>query len=111
LLVACLTGAALLIGLQQFAQNKVAKWKVTDEKGAAISGASVVAKDLQQGSASNENGEFALQVPASATTLTVTAVGFEPRELAVTDEFMDITLVAVTGKLDEVVEVGSGIKR
>ena len=102
-----------LLGLSvlAFAQNRTVTGKVTDDKGAALSKVSIMVKGGSQGTASNETGEFTLQVPATATTLVVSAIGFESREVAIEGAYLNIMLTATAGKLDEVVVVGYGAQK
>jgi TonB-linked SusC/RagA family outer membrane protein len=93
-----------------FSQERNIKGKVTDDKGAAVS-ASVTVKGSNIGTATSDSGNFSISVPPTAKTLVVTAVGFEPREVAISTSFMDITIVQGTSKLDEVVVVGYGTQK
>ena len=54
---------------------------------------------------------FQSEVPATARLLLVSSVGFEPKEIAIASGFMDISLEAVSGKHDELVVVGYGVRR
>ncbi len=100
------------IYLQAAAQNKTIRGKITDENGAAVAVASILAKGTDIGTASSDSGSFSLQVPATAKTLVISAVGFATREVSITDAFMDITLVpSLSPALDEVVVVGYGTQR
>lgn len=104
----CLSAISLLAT----AQNKIIRGKITDEKGAAIAVASILAKGSSLGTASSDSGTFSLQVPSATKTLVVSAVGFSPREVPVTDGFMEITLVsAISPQLEEVVVVGYGTQK
>jgi TonB-linked SusC/RagA family outer membrane protein len=93
------------------AQNKTISGKVTDEKGAAISKASVLAKGTSLGTSTSDSGQFTLQVPAATKTLVISAVGFETQEVGAGSAYLNITLLPVTGKLDEVVVVGYGTQK
>ncbi|MEI9808061.1 MAG: SusC/RagA family TonB-linked outer membrane protein [Bacteroidota bacterium] len=77
LLVAFMLPVALL-----FAQRTVTG-KVTDEKGAPLSGVSVSAKGTRVGTSTNINGDFSLNVPANARTLVFTSIGFQSREASI----------------------------
>ncbi len=97
--------------LLAMAQEVTVKGKVTDEKGAAVSSASVTVKGSSTGTATTDSGNFSISVPSTAKTLVISAVGFEPREVAISTSFMDITIVPASGKLDEVVVVGYGTQK
>ncbi|MBI3138385.1 MAG: TonB-dependent receptor [Sphingobacteriales bacterium] len=103
----------LFLGIHSFtaqAQNKILKGKVTGEKGEGIS-ASISVKGTKLGTVTNETGEFSFSVPATAQTLVVTSVGYEAKEVAITDEPMQISLSKADLKLDEVVVVGYGTQK
>ncbi len=101
----------LLLSLQVLAQNKTIQGKIIDNKGAPVAAASVVAKASTQGTATSDKGEFSLQVPNDAKLIVVSAVGFENQEVPITGSFIEITLVAKTGNLDEVIVVGYGTQK
>jgi len=103
-----LAALVLLLGQVVAQGNRTIKGKVTDDKGAAISKASVLAKGTSLGTATSDSGAFTLQVPVSAKTLVISAVGFETSEVAIEGSTLQITLQSATGKLDEVVVVCYG---
>ena len=99
------------LSLLAVAQTKTIKGKVSDDKGAAIASASILPKGSTQGTASSETGEFSIQVADNIKSLLISAVGFESREVAISGDFLDITLVPSASKLDEVVVVGYGTQK
>ncbi len=94
-----------------WAQNKTVTGKVTGEKGEGVSKASVVVKNTTIGTTTNENGDFTISVPSTAKTLLITSVGFELKEVAITNGPLEITLTEAVSKLTEVVVVGYGTQR
>ena len=97
---------------QATAQNKTIRGKITDEKGASVAFVSILVKGTDIGTSSSDSGSFTLQVPASARTLVISAVGFSTREVPVTEAFMDVTLVSfASSALDEVVVIGYGTQK
>ena len=56
---------------------------VTEKGGAALPGVSVVVKGTTNGTVTDANGQFSLKVPANATTLTLSFVGFAPMDVPV----------------------------
>lgn len=95
-----------------FAQDRTISGKVTDSKdGSAVSGASVQAKGTRTGTSTKADGSFSLNVPASATALIITSVGYEPQEVAINGNTADVSLVAAAGGLSEVVVTGYGTAR
>ncbi len=94
-----------------WAQNKTVTGKITGEKGEGVSKASVVVKNTTIGTTTNEKGDFTISVPSTAKTLVITSVGFESKEVAITNDPLEITLIEAVSKLTEVVVVGYGTQR
>ncbi|MCS3794686.1 von Willebrand factor type A domain-containing protein [Niastella sp. OAS944] len=83
--------------------------KVTDEKGAALQGASIRVKGTNKGTASDVNGFYSLQVQNNNATLIFAFVGFESQEIKVQGKtVINVTLKPVTASLNEVVVIGYG---
>lgn len=101
----------LLITTVSWGQNKTVTGKVTGENGAAIAGASVMVKNTKVGTTTNENGEFSVSVPANVKTLTVTSVGFEMKDVTITETPLVVSLSKIESRLDEVVVVGYGTQK
>lgn len=94
-----------------WAQNKTISGKVTDEKGVAISKASVMVKGTQLGVSTDGNGTFKFSVPNTAKTLLVSSTSFVSKEVEISSTPITIVLVAGETKLEEVVVVGYGTQR
>ena len=94
------------------AQNqKMISGKITDEQGESVIGASVFVKGTTVGTVSDIDGNFSLEVPASAV-ITVSYIGYHPQDIPVegrTD--FSIVLKEDNQLLDEVVVVGYGVMR
>jgi TonB-dependent starch-binding outer membrane protein SusC len=91
------------------AQN--VKGKVSDDKGQALPGVSVVVKGTNVGSASDANGEYSVAVGKNAT-LVFTYIGFTTAEVAVNNQSkIDVSLAEDTKALGEVVVVGYGTQK
>ncbi len=102
----------LLITTVAWAQNKMVTGKVTGEKGEGVSNASVVVKDTKIGTTTNERGEFSISVPSTATTLIITSVGFDSKEVTITGAPLAIVLIENATSLAEVViNVGYGTQK
>ena len=105
----------LLMLFVQFAfaqQGKTITGTVTDDKGAALAGASITAKGLTTGANTAANGEFKLTVPTSVTTLIVSFVGFENQEVSIKNTTnVTVSLRPDNGSLNEVVVVGYGTQK
>ena len=97
-----------------FGQNKVVTGKVTDSKdNSPLIGVSVVSKGTSIGAVTDVNGTFRLSLPESATTLVVTYIGYDRKEVAITGSTVNITLNSSSTALNEVavVSVGYGTQR
>ena len=98
---------ALLIGAQAFAQNPVSG-KVTDAKGEAIPGVSVLVKGTTTGTMTDLDGTYRLNVRPGAT-LVFSCVGFADQEVVPgSRSVVNVTLADDTQMLDELVYVAYG---
>ncbi|GAC1304426.1 MAG: TonB-dependent receptor [Mucilaginibacter sp.] len=96
------------------AQNSVVTGKVTDSKdGSPLTGVSIVAKGTSAGTVTDVNGAFRLSVPSSSSTLVLTYIGYDRKEVAITGPNLNITLNPSSTSLSEVtvVSVGYGSQR
>ncbi len=94
-----------------WSQSRSVTGKVSDATGAPVSGVSVVVKGTSTGTVTSADGNYSLNVPASATTLVFSSLGFETREMDISGPLVNVTLnTAETSSLDEVVIVGYGTK-
>ncbi len=82
---------------------------VKDTSGEPIVGASVVVRGMSQGTITDVNGNFSLDVKPG-TTLMVSYIGFTTQEVSATPE-MAITLIEDNAQLDEVVVLGYGAQQ
>ncbi|MEO5947622.1 MAG: TonB-dependent receptor [Chitinophagaceae bacterium] len=105
----------LLMSLVSFAQiavaqNKTVTGKVTDQRdGSPIIGASIQAKGSKIGTISGRDGEFSLSVPDNTKSLTISAIGFGPFEVALTGSPIQAALkISEVQNLDEVIVTGYG---
>jgi len=110
--VALLFPILIFIVQQSWAQSKAINGKVSDEKGAAVVGASVTVKNSRIGTSTDGTGAFHINVPSSATTLVVSYVGYVSQEVSISSS-SDVTVSLapdVTG-LTDVVVIGYGTAR
>jgi TonB-linked outer membrane protein, SusC/RagA family len=101
----------LLISQTVLAQTKVVSGKVRDSRGNAVIGASVVVKGTQTGGTTDATGAFSFAAPESATTLTVSAVGFTTIDVPISGGTIDVVMEETTVDLNEVIVVGYGTAR
>lgn len=97
---------------QSWAQTKTISGKVSDDKGAPVVGASVLAKGTKTGTSTDAAGSFKISVPSGATTLVITYVGFTDQEVDITNsQTVQVSLVPTNSSLSDVVVVGYGSVR
>jgi TonB-dependent starch-binding outer membrane protein SusC len=101
----------LLLSFKSQGQDRLITGVVRDALAAGISKASVNVKGTGIGTSTAEDGSFRLNVPASATTLVVSSVGFTTREVPITSGPITITLTGSNTALNEVIVVGYGTQR
>ncbi|RYD89873.1 MAG: SusC/RagA family TonB-linked outer membrane protein, partial [Sphingobacteriales bacterium] len=82
---------------------------VTDQRDSLpLPGVSIAIKGTTIGTQSKSDGTFSLSVPAGATTLVFTYIGYKELSLGITSNFMNIRLAPDLKQLSEVVVVGYG---
>lgn len=91
------------------AQGRTISGTVVGSDGAAIPGVTVVAKGTSLGASTDATGKYSFSVPATATSLVFSFVGYDSQEARISGQpTIDIKLVANLTGLDEVVVVGYG---
>jgi TonB-linked SusC/RagA family outer membrane protein len=106
LLLICLLS---LVAQQGSAQTKTISGIVKDEHNNPLVGASVTVKNSTVATSTNSNGSFSLSVPASASTLVFTSIGFGTKEVGIGKEsFFAVTLTTQTSALTDVVVIAYG---
>jgi TonB-linked SusC/RagA family outer membrane protein len=105
-----LSAVVLMVGARDLhAQNRSLTGRVIGGDGVGLPGVTVLVKGGTQGTATDVDGRYTLSAPATATTLVYSFVGYTSQEVAIGNRTnIDITLVASTSDLDEVVVVGYG---
>lgn len=85
---------------------------VTDAEGSPLPGASVIEKGTANGTQTDFDGNFTLEVSDSNATLVVTYVGFTPQEVALNGQTsIRVSLQEDAAQLDEVVVIGYGTQK
>jgi TonB-dependent starch-binding outer membrane protein SusC len=108
---ALLCMAALLVFTNvSMAQTKTVKGKVTDSKGDGVPSATVTVKGTSTSTSTAGDGTFSITVPSTAKTLVISSVGFDTKEVSVSDN-ITVTLDAKNAALNEVVVVGYGTRK
>ena len=81
--------------------------KVSDDKGNPVAGASVLVKGSKSGTSTDASGSFTLSVPASATTLVISYVGFASQDVSIANSSsVTVTLQPENTSLNDVVVIG-----
>jgi TonB-linked SusC/RagA family outer membrane protein len=105
----------LMTGLLQqvYAQDRTISGRVTDRaSGQGLPGATVLVKGTAVGASTNADGGFSLSVPASATTLTISSIGYSSVDQAIgADATYNVALATDVKQLNEVVVTAVGIER
>jgi len=90
-------------------QQKSVSGMVFDEDHNPLPGVTVVIKGTSQGTITDVNGKFILQLPSDAKTLVFSFIGMETKEIAVEGRsVIDCVLGSSNVELDEVVAIGYG---
>lgn len=76
-----------------------------------LPGASVIVKGTTNGTSTDFDGRFSLNVAENAQTLVISYLGYQPKEVAISNEPFTIVLQEDINALDEVVLTALGIKR
>ncbi|MGB3775369.1 MAG: SusC/RagA family TonB-linked outer membrane protein, partial [Leeuwenhoekiella sp.] len=85
---------------------------VTDADGLPLPGATVLVKDTNNGTSTDFNGAYSIEVPSTPVTLSISFIGFATSEIEATGaQVQNVQLQADENALDEVVVTALGIKR
>ncbi|MGM9790896.1 MAG: SusC/RagA family TonB-linked outer membrane protein [Candidatus Cryptobacteroides sp.] len=106
----------LLLSLSCFsaaAQGRTVTGKVVDAAGEALMGVAVIQQGTNNGTVTELDGSFALQVPAADVVLEITSLGYVPKAVSVPTGTKTVTVVLSedTTVLEETVVVGYGTQK
>lgn len=94
-----------------FAQNITVSGVITDSQTKEpIIGVSIAVKGTTTGTFSDENGRYTIPASRNAV-LTATFLGYESKEITVTNDVLNFTMVSQDFQIDEVVIVGATFKK
>lgn len=103
-----LVGANLLIAQQRTVQGTV----TGSEDGVSLIGVSVIIKGTSQGTITNYEGKYSLNVPAGSDTLAFSFIGMNPKHEAIGSRtIVDVVLEPTTIGVEEVVVTALGITK
>lgn len=106
-----LLGASLCLSLSLEAQNASSvHGTVVDSEGQPVIGATIQDKSTKQGTVTDVNGNFTLNV-AQGSTLHISYVGSVPQDVRVTGPSLSVTLKDEAHSLNDVVVIGYGVQR
>lgn len=92
--------------------DKPIKGKIKDENGNGIPGASILIKGTNQGTQTDSDGSFSLNVKDEKSVLVISTIGYTSQEILVGNRTqVDISLKVDFKSLDEVVVVGYGTQK
>lgn len=98
-------------GVQTSQQNGTCKGIVKDATGETVIGASVVVKGTTNGTITGIDGDFTLSNVKSGSTIQISFVGYDTREVVWNGGTINVVLKENTKVLDEVVVVGFGTQK
>ncbi|MDR6560534.1 MULTISPECIES: TonB-dependent receptor [unclassified Arcicella] len=82
---------------------------ITDEKGQALPGVSVLVKNTNRGTSTDTKGQYKIAVPDGNNTLIFSFVGYQKQEVVVNGRsVINVSMLVENQSLDEVVVVGYG---
>ncbi|MHA4811146.1 SusC/RagA family TonB-linked outer membrane protein [Flavitalea flava] len=94
------------------AQDKTVTGTVSDEKGSPLAGATIRVRGSEHGTNTNTTGNFSINVPASATQLLISYIGYATQEITIKGSTtFQVSLKSLRESLNEVVVVGYGTQR
>ena len=105
------TLAILLFGSVAYSQNTTIKitGAVVDLEAASIPGVNVVEKGTTNGTTTDVDGRFSIDVSSENSILVFSFIGYEPQEVPVNNRsIIDVTLKEEVTELDAVVVIGYG---
>ena len=86
---------------------RTVKGSVTDQNGEALAGATVLLKGTTIATATNDKGEFAIDVPDNVSVLVVSFVGYKSLEVSIVNQdVVSVKLEEDVEALEEVVSLG-----
>ncbi|WP_201981618.1 SusC/RagA family TonB-linked outer membrane protein [Hymenobacter rubidus] len=112
-----LMGAALLVGAllpgAAWAQaGRTVSGTITSDNGEPLPGVTVIVKGTTLGATTNAAGEYSLAVPEGSSTLVISSIGYEKKEVPVgASGSVNARLTTETQALNEVQVVGYGVQK
>lgn len=99
-------------GVAAITADKTLKGTIKDEAGNSLAGVSIVEKGTTNGTITDQDGKYSLSVQGESAVLTISYIGFTPKEVIVGNQStIDVVLAQDTKLLSEVVVTALGVKR
>jgi len=89
-------------------QKTITGTVLSSEDNLPLPGADIIEKGTNNGTSTDFDGNFSLEVNENATSLVISYIGFKDQEVQISDSPIQITLQVDVNALDEVVVVGYG---
>lgn len=100
------------IAMASSGQQKKITGKVADSSGNPLTGVTIAVKGTTQGTITDFDGKYAIDVPSSNAVLSYSFIGMETQEIEVAGKTtIDVVLMESTIGLEEVVAIGYGTAR
>lgn len=107
----CLWAVGLFLSLGINAQSVIVKGRVVDTTGEAVIGASVVQEHTSNGTITDVDGGFSLNLPTTGVVV-VSFIGYQTERIPVNGQsFLNVCLKEDAEVLDEVVVIGYGVAK
>ena len=101
------TLSILFSGLQLLGQN--VSGTIVDENGEGVIGATILVRGSTQGTTTDFDGNFNLEVPTLTDTLEISYVGYEQQVIPINlRNSIDVVMSLNANEMDEIVVVGYG---
>ncbi len=85
---------------------------VTDATtGESLPGVNIVVKGTMNGTLTDIDGKYSINVPSKSSVLVYSFVGYNPQEVVADKNVLDVALKVSTQELDELVVVGYGVQK
>jgi len=107
-----LLGFVLLFCMQIRAQQRTISGKVTDGNGNPVPNASIVIKETNSGTTTQNDGTYSISISPHSKTIIFSAVGMLPTQFAIGNKgVINVSLESSDKNLQEVVVVGYGTQK
>ncbi len=107
LLFACLT----FLSMQVFAQRTVTGIVTSADDGMGLPGVSVIVKGTQQGTVTDVEGKYSIEVPTEVNTLIFQFMGLKTQEVTITGDVVNVVMESSDIAIDDIVVTALGVTR